>query len=502
MTRTIRRSGMEAFALERLSEMDTAGLISRRELMRRASLFGAAATLAAFTGVIGTANPAHAAEGKVTIGLDSGAFTPLLKTFAPEFQAATGTEVEFVSYPLGNMYDQNLLALRQRTARFDAFDFWPNFVGDFGPFLTPLEEVGTLEELNFADIAKPFQQLNIYEGKTVGVMIDGDLFVNTYRSDLFDDAAEQSAFKARYGYDLAPPRSYKEYKDTAEFFTRPDRNLFGLVEVTNFFVYAFFMNHYAQIGAEKGMRFGELFDADMKPALVNDAAEEALRRYKELTAYMPPDLAASMPWDVGRQVFFEGRVAQANWWTDMPKGAADPATSKVAGKIAIARSYGDVTILPYGRAMGIAHNSANKPGAFKAIAWLQQSAQANRWVAETFAQSLMDPWRMSMFDDPKSTFPLQAASGFADNFASVCKESLASEKVLLDVSIPGTNRYLASIVQHAQRAVTGQATAKEALEAMAQEFEATTNAFGRERQVKHYAEYRERMTAQGYWAAG
>jgi multiple sugar transport system substrate-binding protein len=398
------------------------------------------------------------------------------------------------------MYDQNLLALRQKTARFDAFDFWPNFVGDFGPFLSPLEEVGTKAELGFDDIAPPFQLLNHYEGKLVGLTIDGDMFINTLRTDLFDNPAEKQAFKAKYGYELAAPRNYKEYKETAEFFTRPDQNLFGHVEVTSFFVYAFFINHLVQAQAEKGVaRYGELFDADMKPQLLTELAETALARYAEMTAYMPKNLAKAMPWDVGRQLFFEGKIAQANWWTDMPKGAADPSISKVATKIRCAKNWGDVTVLPYGRSIGIAKNSQNKKGAFKAIAWMQQSANANRWVAETFSQSLMDPWRMSMFNAPKSTFPLQAGSGFADNFASVSKEMLLNKKVYLDISIPGTNRYLASIIQHTMRANSGEATPKQALQAMTTEFDETTKTYGRERQIKHYDEYRQRMIKQGYW---
>lgn len=493
------RGSRETRALDTLSGMDTGGLISRRELMRRAGAFGATATLSTFSGVL--AASAQQGGGTVKVGLDSGSFTPILKTFAAEFREATGTEIEFASYPLGNMYDQNLLALRQKEARFDAFDFWPNFTGDFGPFLTPLEEVGSLEDLNFDDIAKPFRQLNIYEGKTVGVMIDGDMFINTYRSDLFEDAAEMEAFKAKYGYDLGAPTDWTQYRDTAEFFTRPDQNLYGAVEVTSFFVYAFFINQLVQAGAEAGIRYGELFDAQMKPQLANEIGIQALDRYREMTAFMPQDLAQAMPWDVGRQIYFDGRVAQANWWTDMPKGAADPSVSQVAGQIRCAPSWGEVTVLPYGRAMGIAKNSENKEGAFAAIKWIQQSANANRWVAETFSQSLMDPWRTSMFDDPASTFPLQAESGFADNFASVSKELLNRDKVYLDISIPGTNRYLASMIQHVQRAVTGQATSAEALAAMETEFEETTEIFNRDRQIAHYDEYRQRMIDNGYWSA-
>lgn len=492
-----RRTCSDTYAHDQLSGMDTAGLISRRELMMRASAFGATATLSTFSGVLSAA--AQTGGGSVKVGVDSGAFTPILQTFTKEFKEATGTDIEFASYPLGNMYDQNLLALRQKEARFDAFDFWPNFTGDFGPFLTPLEEVGNLSDLEFDDIAKPFQLLNMYEGKTVGAMIDGDMFVNTYRTDLFENAGEMTAFKAKYGYDLGAPKDWTQYRDTAEFFTRPDQNMFGAVEVTSYFVYAFFINQLVQAGAEAGQRYGELFDEQMRPQLANEIGIKALDRYREVTNFMPQDLAQAMPWDVGRQIFFEGRVAQANWWTDMPKGAADPSISDVATKIKCAPSWGDVTVLPYGRAMGIAKNSQNKEGAFAAIKWIQQSANANRWVGETFSQSLMDPWKMSMFNEPQSTFPLQAASGFADNFASVSKEALSNDKVYLDISIPGTNRYLGSMIQHVQRAITGQASSEEALIAMEAEFEETTDVFNRDRQIKHYDEYRQRMIANGYW---
>ena len=41
-----------------------------------------------------------------------------------------------------------------------------------------------------------------------------------YRKDLFENADEQAAFKAKYGYDLAVPTTWDAYRDAAEFFTR------------------------------------------------------------------------------------------------------------------------------------------------------------------------------------------------------------------------------------------------------------------------------------------
>lgn len=69
-------------------------------------------------------------------------------------------------------------------------------------------------------------------------ILHGDLFTNDdgdliavpqyynfpmffYRQDLFDDPDERDAFSAEYGRDLAPPTTYEEMFDLAEFFHRP-----------------------------------------------------------------------------------------------------------------------------------------------------------------------------------------------------------------------------------------------------------------------------------------
>ena len=41
-----------------------------------------------------------------------------------------------------------------------------------------------------------------------------------YRTDLFNDQAIKDAFKAQYGYDLAPATTHQQYQDIADFFTK------------------------------------------------------------------------------------------------------------------------------------------------------------------------------------------------------------------------------------------------------------------------------------------
>ena len=48
-----------------------------------------------------------------------------------------------------------------------------------------------------------------------------------YRKDLLKSSEEKQAFHAHYGYDLVPPQDWKQYRDVAEFFTRPDQKFYG-----------------------------------------------------------------------------------------------------------------------------------------------------------------------------------------------------------------------------------------------------------------------------------
>ena len=70
----------------------------------------------------------------------------------------------------------------------------------------------------------------VWNGKVLSQTMDGDVHTYTYRIDLFENPDNQKAFKAKYGYDLAPPKTWKQYLDIAEFFQQPDKGLWGTAE--------------------------------------------------------------------------------------------------------------------------------------------------------------------------------------------------------------------------------------------------------------------------------
>ncbi|OMQ07817.1 extracellular solute-binding protein [[Flexibacter] sp. ATCC 35103] len=50
-----------------------------------------------------------------------------------------------------------------------------------------------------------------------------------FRTDLFEDNNEKENFKKQFGYELNPPKTWKQFVQIAEFFNRPEENLYGCV---------------------------------------------------------------------------------------------------------------------------------------------------------------------------------------------------------------------------------------------------------------------------------
>ena len=66
----------------------------------------------------------------------------------------------------------------------------------------------------------PYKIAAFYKGKQYGFINWNYNQVYWARADLLNNPEEQAAFKAKYGYDLAPAKTIEQMRDIAEFFTR------------------------------------------------------------------------------------------------------------------------------------------------------------------------------------------------------------------------------------------------------------------------------------------
>ncbi|URQ74515.1 MAG: sugar ABC transporter substrate-binding protein [Candidatus Ochrobactrum gambitense] len=150
-----------------------------------------------------------------------------------------------------------------------------------------------------------------------------------YQKSLFQDEAKQKAFKEKYGYDLAPAKTWKEVSDQAVFFADPP-NFYG----TQF------------AGKEEAIngRFYEMLVAeggeylkDGKPAFNSEAGVRALDWFVNLyKAKAVPAGTTNYLWDELGAGFASGTIAINLDWPGWATYFNDPKSSKVAGNVGIA----------------------------------------------------------------------------------------------------------------------------------------------------------------------
>jgi multiple sugar transport system substrate-binding protein len=259
------------------------------------------------------------------------------------------------------------------------------------------------------------------------------------------------------------------------------------------------------------------FDTDTFDPLFgpNPGFIRALEMYNETTQYGPAD-ELTLELNDTRNLFLTGRCALSIDWGDIGSLQIDPERSTMQDKVGalvipgstevLDRSTGEMvacddTTCPYaidginyapfaafggwGGAVSAAADDQAKAAAYAFFSYLNQPAQSN--VDVTIGASGYNPYRLSQF---ASTEPWVAA-GFsetaAQNYLSAIGDSLSSENMVLDLSIPATNRYLQTVLDTVvSQYLAGEYTAEEAAQAISDQWNEISDEVGRDAQKAAY----------------
>ncbi|NPV52455.1 MAG: sugar ABC transporter substrate-binding protein [Firmicutes bacterium] len=197
--------------------------------------------------------------------------------------------------------------------------------------------------LDIDDLNPAIRPLQVFNDKRYGLpfMIDS-VIVLAYRKDIFEDPREKAAFKAKYGYELAVPETYDQYRDIAEFFTRKaGEMLCGSVLKSDFYGIShsnkkngFLWHDYIPYM----LAFGEEFGYDAKklvPTWNSEANRKAAEFYVSLTKFMPPG-HINMTSGEATSMFAQGKVAMQEEYYFRIREIAGADTSLVKDKYAVA----------------------------------------------------------------------------------------------------------------------------------------------------------------------
>jgi ABC-type glycerol-3-phosphate transport system substrate-binding protein len=97
--------------------------------------------------------------------------------------------------------------------------------------MMPLDQFIERDFGNLDQFEKQFseacQNYMVHDGNVLYWPYHANVQFAVYRKDLFEDPKEKAAFRAKYGYELKPPKTWEELVDVATFFRRPEQEHYG-----------------------------------------------------------------------------------------------------------------------------------------------------------------------------------------------------------------------------------------------------------------------------------
>jgi multiple sugar transport system substrate-binding protein len=256
-----------------------------------------------------------------------------LQELVKDYEKQTGVKVKVETVPWPDFQTK---AFTEFNAKGDAYDL---VVGDsqwLGAGSTGGHYVDLTEFFKKNNVAKSMAAATVTgyaeyppgSKKYWAIPLEGDANGWAYRKDWFEDPKEKAAFKKKYGYDLGVPKDYKQLRDIAEFFYRPNEKRYGVALYTDNTYDALAMGVEQTIFSFGG-DLGDYSTYKVRGIINSKQNIEALKWYKDLYKFTPPGWGKVFFLE-DNQAITEGLAAMSmNFFAFFP-ALANPATNKNA----------------------------------------------------------------------------------------------------------------------------------------------------------------------------
>ena len=419
---------------------------------------------------------------------------------APAFSKATGIKVEFETTSWDQMFDKEIKDMEAKTGLYDVvyieqdiiYSYLArNFLVDITKTMAdkPKLKAPDFDPANFTTFIDYFKD-PAKNNNLFAVPMESFIKTYLYRKDLFGDPEAQKSFKAKYGYDLAPPKDHKQYTDIAEFFTQwgksHDMQLWGSTVQAHTGHPASWYEFVESVEPTFGVySWGIVPEKNFAASVKNGGSMNGPKAVAALTwflnnlKYAPPESTQST-WDEVAATFAAGRAAQGLVYGENAAWIATNETkSKVVGKIGVALPPLEPGVLADaesgkgyigyfdGGAFAIPTSSKNKDAALLFLEFIGQPSVQADWAVAGSRITLK-----STYDDPK----VKAQDEKTDHYYTLMKE-----KGKLFAGAPTypfhaqVREAVAPIFYHA---ITGELTPQQALDKMADAAEAELTQLG------------------------
>ncbi len=395
-----------------------------------------------------------------------------LQELGNEYEKETGVKVTVETTPWADFQTK---AFSEFNAKGSAYDLivgdsqWLGAASEGGHYVDLTDFVknnNVLDKMAPATV-KFYSEYPGGSGKYWSIPAEGDAVGWSYRKDWFEDPKEKEAFKAKYGYDLDVPKDWKQLRDIAEFFYRPDEKRYGIAIYTDNSYDAMamgFENALFSFGGD----LGDYSTYKVDGFINSDKAVAALDAYKELYKFTPPGWAKTF-FAEDNQAITENLAAMSmNFFAFFPalvNEASNP-NAKVTGFFANPPGPdGDQFAALGGQGISVVSYSENKEEAMKFLEWFIKDETQKKWAelgGYTCNKAVLESAEF------QNATPYNKA--FYDTMFKV-KDFWA---------VPEYAELLQQLNQRLYPAIVGgEGTSKDTLDALAQDWNATFKKYGR-----------------------
>ena len=310
-----------------------------------------------------------------------------LQELVNEYEAETGVKVTVETTPWSDFQTKAFAEFNAKGTSYDMIvgdSQWLGAASEAGHYvdLTNFFNENKVGEIMAPATVKYYAEYPGASGKYWAIPAEGDAVGWSYRKDWFEDPKEMAAFKAKYGYDLAPPADWKALRDIAEFFHRPADGRYGIAIYTDNSYDAMAMGFENALFSYGG-ELGDPVTYKVEGIINSDKAIAALDAYKELYSFTPPGWAKTF-FVENNQAITENLAAMSmNYFAFFPallNETTNPNAKNTGFFANPAGPGGDRFAALGGQGISVVAYSEKQEESMKFLKWFIQDKTQKRWA--------------------------------------------------------------------------------------------------------------------------
>jgi multiple sugar transport system substrate-binding protein len=441
-----------------------------------------------------------------------------LKAHEPEWHALTGHHVKVVEVAYADIFPKIQQAAATKSKTFDmllASNTWMADMVGWG-YVRPFDEYLKDPEVKYeTDTPEGIKLKNTFAGNTYGLICDNDNMYLFYRKDILGNRDYQARFKREYGYSYnVPPQTIDELIDVAEFFNGWDwdndgEDEDGFIRSTKRGAQSYnyarpWAAPYATVPSDKIDTQGVMFfkPETMEPMVNNPGWVRGIEKFIEMGER---GCGPGLDWVRGDVIndMILGHAAMAIDWGDIgPNSHGEQ--SKVMYNIGYALAPGtneywdwrsnkwvktrDTHFVPFhafnGWSLFITTTTDYPDLCWSYIKYIISPEVSGADVANPF--SGYQPWRKSHSENLEPWVEAGWKEDEALEYINNTLEVTNHPNAVIDIRIPGAAEMEDTFETYLTMALSGEATAQEAMDMCAEAWNEINENRGMDKQIEFY----------------